>query len=376
MFSQTDFSNDIEQLLVESAVRYLSDNYDFHNHYQNIKSGNPVNRDTWLTMADLGWLAVPCDEAYGGLSGSYSEMLSLLTVQAEYLVLEPMASQWLTAILIQELGDEQQKETFLPGIVNGSVRCALALYDEGYDYQTNHTLIANHGDGTATTKGVKSFVTDTQDLTHILLLASDLARGDATWLLLPADEPGLSVNHYAGADDRPMGNVQIEIPNLKLDTCLLDSGNSRECTQHIFNLAFAFNCADSLGCINKLLEATSQYLKDRNQFGQPLAEFQALQHKLADMYIAHQRATSMASMLTESLATSDRANHDYLLSLAHIQIHDAARFVAEAAVQLHGGIGVTEELNVGHFAKRLMCNAHRYGDRNFHLNRCNQKFTR
>ncbi|MFT5705151.1 MAG: alkylation response protein AidB-like acyl-CoA dehydrogenase [Shewanella sp.] len=371
MFYQTQHQTEIQQMLADSASRFLKDNYDFHEHYQRLKKRTPVRDDIWQTFADLGWLAVPYAEEFGGFDGKCSDLTPLLTLFGEHLVLEPFVSQCLSGQLIEQLGSEWQKTHYIPALIDAKYRMSLAYYEASHRYQLSSldSISSLNTDGSINLKAQKVYVQDTQQLTHLLILSADVKNGQWRWVIVPTDHSGVKLEHYPGTDDRPMASVNISITGLSAEH-ILDKGHTQVVTQKMFNTAIAYNCADSLGCINKLMHLTATYLNDRKQFGQTLAQFQALQHKLANMFIQQQRAISMLTMLAEQLLeVSDEQQH-YISSLASLQVHAAAKFIAETAIQLHGGIGTTEELNIGHYAKRLLANACRYGDSHYHQLRC------
>jgi alkylation response protein AidB-like acyl-CoA dehydrogenase len=362
-----------KQMLIDSAERFLRDNYDFHQHYHNILNHQTVDSEQWQQIAELGWLAVPFEEETGGFEGAFGDLTPLIRLFGSYLRLEPFVTSILAGHLIQDLGSQEQKECHLSALMMGEKRYAVALFEPDQRYNLDHgnTTIDLQLDQSVHVSGQKILVNDVAELDFLIVLAWD-NNNHANWLIIPIDQSGLEFSLYPGTDDKPMATVNIDIRNLPA-RYRLNQGDSEQCKNKLWALACGYTCADSMGCINQLVELTAQYLNERKQFGQAIAGFQALQHKFADMYIQQQRAQSMLDLLEEQIDyNGDFDTTQYLISLAHYQLHQAGQIIAETAIQLHGGIGVTEELSIGHFAKRLIANRFRFGDETYHLKHCSQ----
>ncbi len=366
-----DFSFTEEQtLLKDSFQRFLQDAYGFEDYRKIIETDQGYSAETWAQMGELQWQGLPFSDADGGLGYGHIELLLLAEEMGRGLCVEPyMANVVLAGQAIAKLGDDAQKAALLPGLMDGSSQISLAHVELGGRYQPLwcETKATEQGGGWQLS-GRKSMVLNAPNASQFLVVArtsgnTDEASGLGLFLVdAKASGVSLSANKVLG------GGVGGE---LTLDNASAQrlGGEAGAAIEDVIDLATAYTCADAYGAMQALLTKTAEYSKTRKQFGAPLGAFQALQHRMVDMFIEVQQSQSMILMLMLRLSDDDRVVRQNAVSACKAYMHKASKFVAQQAVQLHGGIGVTEELDIGHYFRRLTAFGSLFGDRTYHLRR-------
>jgi alkylation response protein AidB-like acyl-CoA dehydrogenase len=313
--------NEEQQLLADSVRRFLQKDYGFEARKKILASKEGWSAPVWATFAEMGLTGLPLSPDYGGFGGGAVDLMSVMEALGEALVVEPYLPTVLGALAIARAGSAEQKKSILPAVAHGRTRLALATGARG-------VIGAPIADGIVFFQNGKLRVEERSKLelkAHRTL--DDLAAAD---LALPVDA----------------------VPD------------------EILDFGAALSCAEAVGAMKFACDTTLEYLKARKQFGVPIGSFQALQHRMVDMFIACEQAKSMACLACSKIDSHENADdRARAVSAAKIKIADSARHISQEAVQLHGGMGMTEELKVSHTFRRLTVLARRFGDADHHLAR-------
>lgn len=362
--------NEETRMLVASAERFIATDYDFHRrHVLLSEAGDATVLNHWSTFAELGWTALALPEAMGGY-GDMSDLLYLLRTLSRGLVMEPIASVAVGAQVIARLDSKPIAAQLADGIAAGDVRpmVAVASTEAGYAPTFAGLVARSEPDGWALT-GARSLLLDAPGATHFLVSAT-LDEGEGALFLVPSDILGLQLNSVAGTDDRRLGALLLSEVTVSAEALLARGSTAAELVDFAVDLGTALQCADALGAMETLLDLTVEYASQRKQFGRAIGSFQALQHKMADMFMAVERGRSMFAKLADALTGSGSAvDLRRSVSMAKVEISDGAVLVGQYAVQIHGGIGTTDELPAAHYFKRLTAGAVYAGDSRYHLGR-------
>lgn len=366
---------DEQTMLRDGAQRFLRQVYTFDTYRKMIATPAGHSPDIWKQMAELQWLGLPFPESEGGLDGGPVELLLLMEQFGRGLCVEPfIANMVLSGQLLLRLGSMAQKGTLLPSLMDGTSQISLAYLEaEG---RHNHAYCASQAKKTAsgyTLSGKKSLVLNGPNADRFIVLARLSGKtDDQTGLglfIVDAQTKGVMLRSYpllggGVACELTLDEVHVEqSQRLGNDHDVIDALND------VLDLAIAASCADAYGAMQALLERTTEYLKTRKQFGVALGSFQVLQHRTVDMFVETQQTQSMILMAMIRLQDNDQAVRQKAASACKAYLHKASKFVAQQAVQLHGGIGMTEELNIGHYFRRLTAFGNLFGDREHHLKR-------
>lgn len=369
-----DFSlSEIQEMMRESALKFIQKEYDFETRRKLSKSDIGYSEKNWELFAELGWLALPIDEDFGGIGGTVLDTIVLQEELGKGLLLEPyFSSVLLGANLVNKLGTQSQKEEMLENVISGQQKLAL-VHSEGhapFDLTQMRTNAENR-DGMYVLNGHKSVVLGGQNADILLVVArTSGVMGDKKGLsvfVIPSDITGITIKGYRTND--AMGAAEITFNNVEVgaETVLGQVDQAYEDVQRVLMEGVVNLSAEAVGIMEKLVELTAEYLGMREQFNAPIGKFQALQHRAADMFMEKELAKSM--LYYAAIETADgSADYERACAMLKVRIGTAARFVGQQAVQLHGGMGVTDELSVGHYFKRLTCINNLLGSRDYHLN--------
>lgn len=372
-----DFSLTEEQrLLQESVQRFVQDSYSFEQR-RAIMANHPegFSREVWSQFAEMGWLALPFDEADGGLGGGPVDMLVMLEALGEGLVVEPLvATVLLAGRALAQAGDDTQKAEWLAALMEGRLLAALAVYERRGRHAPDwvETRAARIGDSWRL-DGAKSAVL--HGACADLLLVSARTAGSPeepkgiSLFAIPADTPGVARTPWQTIDGLQACELTLEAVKLPAEALVGEQDDGLWQVEAVLDEAAAALCAEAVGAMSALTRITADYLRQRKQFGQPLAAFQVLQHRMADMSMETERARSLAILAALHARSEDTATRERAVSAAKFQAGRSGRFVGQQAVQLHGGIGISDELSVGHYFKRLTALDARLGSADWHLTR-------
>jgi alkylation response protein AidB-like acyl-CoA dehydrogenase len=351
--------SDEQRLLRESADRFVSETYTA-DHRRKV-AGDPLgfSADIWKQFADLGWLALPISEAHGGLGGGAVEIGILMEAFGRGLVSEPyLSTVVISASLITECGTEAQKQTLLPKIADGSLYLAFAHSERQarFDLADVRTMARKTADGWRL-DGHKTAVLDGNAAGQLIVSArvddgSDKS-GRLCPFLVPQGSRGLASRDYPRLGGGRACNLELRDVQLPADALLGDGSDALPAIEAAIDRAMAALGAEAVGIMQTLLDQTLEYTKIRKQFGRALSANQVIRHRLADMAMQCDEARSMA-LRAALMADAEPVARSRAASGAKAKIGKCARFVAEQSVQLHGAMGVTEELDIGSYFKRLL----------------------
>lgn len=364
-----DFSfSDEQQMLLDTTRRFIAERYDFDYRNGVRASDEGWSRQTWAQLADLGLLALNIPEADGGIGAGPTGTMLVGNAIGEGMLLEPFLSSAVVATqAIVELGSTQQRERWLPALAAGELIAVLA-HDEAStrdDPMQVETRAVCGADGWRL-DGKKSIVYHAP-AADLLLVSARTEDGALGVFAVPSDAPGLRLLPCVTVDEQRAAAVVLE--NVRLGADARVGGDASAALQAVLDLGLAALCAEAFGAMDRLLAATIEYSRSRVQFGAPIGSFQALQHRMAEMLMHLEQARSMAYLATSQCTHPDPNERRVALSAAKLLMGQAARYIGQQAVQLHGGMGMTDELDVSHYFKRLLAFELRCGATDQHLER-------
>ncbi|HZE60319.1 MAG TPA: acyl-CoA dehydrogenase [Burkholderiales bacterium] len=342
-----------QQLLADSVRRYLAKAYEFETR-KKIVAGQGWSAEAWAQFAQLGLTGLPVSAEHGGFGGGAVDLMGVMEAFGEALVVEPYLPLVLAARLIDRGGHAAQ---LLPGVVEGKTKLALAHNEKGVRFAVDAIRARASRKGAAwVLDGEKAAIIGAPTADRLVVSARD-GEGIALFLV---DSGSVSLQAYRTMDERLAADVVLRAaPAQRLE-------GGRAALEEAIDFGAALVCAEAVGAMKFACDTTLEYLKTRKQFGAPIGTFQALQHRVVDMFISLEQARSMACL---AASRADAGGDPRAISAAKIKIADAARHVSQEAVQLHGGMGMTEELKISHAFRRLTVLAREFGDADHHLAR-------
>jgi len=366
---------DEQRALSDMVQRFLAQEYAFDARRKILRSPDGWSREIWGKLGEMGLLALQVPEAQGGMAPATMETLLTLGAMGKALVVEPyLSSAVLGTALVRELGTPAQRDALLPAMATGE-RIAVPAHGEAgarHDLSRVSTSARRGGQGFILT-GRKAVVLHAPAADLLLVTARTAGAPDAeaglSVFAVPAGSPGVKLIPYPTIDGQRAADVELDGVALPGDALLGQEGQAFEGVSAAFDLGVAALCAEAVGVLQATLDATTEYTRTRKQFGVPIARFQALQHRMADMLMHVEQARSMSYLAAMQAASVDARERRRTVSAAKVTVGQACRFVGQQAVQLHGGMGVTDELAVSHCFKRLMAIELSLGDTEHHLER-------
>lgn len=370
-----DFSFTEEQILLRNSVqRFVQDRYSFEARKAILASPSGWSRDNWKAFAELGLLAAPFAEEHGGFGGGAIEVMIIMEEFGKGLVVEPyLQTVVLCGGLIDLAGSAAQKAALLPKIAAGELILAMAYAEpQGrFNLADLVTTAQISGDGFIL-NGNKAVVAAAPWADKILVTARTSGgqrdKSGVTVFIVDINAPGVSRRDYPTIDGQRASEISFENVKLSADAVLGSAGSSLPMLEAAFDRAIAAQCAEAVGCMRVLTDATVEYCKTRKQFGQPIGKFQVLQHRMVDMFMECEQSLSMTYMVNLKLDESE-SERMKAASAAKAHIGKSGRYVGQQAIQLHGGMGMTDELNIGHYFKRLTMIDAQFGNSDYHLRR-------
>lgn len=370
-----DFSyTEEQQMLQDSIARFVLNDYDFDQRMKLVKSAPGYSEEHWRLFAELGWLMVPFTEADGGLGGSATDLMVVMEEFGKGIVIEPfLATAVLAGGVVAAAGNDTQKTELLGRVMAGDLHMALAYAEPQSRYRLADVATTARKDGDHyVLSGHKAVVLNGAAAETIVVSArtsgAQTDKDGVSLFLVDTGSDGVRIKGYRTQDGGRAAEIHLDAVNVPADRLLGEEGQALPIINHAINRAMLAVCAEAVGAMEVLLRKTVEYSKTRVQFGVPIASFQALQHRMADMFIEHQQAKSIVLMAAMKLdhggAEADRA-----VSAMKSRVGKAGRRIGQEAIQIHGGIGVTEELDVGHYFKRLTVIELLFGSGDFHTQR-------
>jgi alkylation response protein AidB-like acyl-CoA dehydrogenase len=361
-----------QELLRNSVQRLLREQYDFEARRKIVATEGGWSREQWNRFAELGLLAAPLPEEFGGLGQGALATMIIMQEFGRNLVVEPFfETVVLAAGLIEDVGSGAQRDEFLPQIAAGKTIWALAWTEAGSRYDLNDvTTSARKSGNDYILSGAKAAVIGAPWADRLIVSVRTSGgrrdRGGVSLFVVDRESAGLHLQSFKTIDGRRAAEVTLRDVRVPASQLLGNEGEGVLALEACRDAAIAALCAEAVGAINALNSATLDYAKTRKQFGVALGTFQVLQHRMVDMFIAAEEAVSLMQHLNITLAAHE-PHGSKLASGAKSKIGEAARFVGEQAIQLHGGMGMSDELDVGHYFKRIAAINVQFGDPTYHL---------
>ena len=363
-----------QKMIQQSVERFVQENYDLPKRVE-ISSKDPgYNKDYWGSMAELGWLGLPFNEEDGGFGGNQIDTLVIMEQFGKGLVLEPfLANVVLGGGAIQMGGSEELKREILPSLIEGTKQVTLAYAEQQsrFDLEDVATSARQEGDKYII-NGQKSMVLNAESADHLVVVTrtsgGQVDEEGITLFLVDSNTKGLEKQNFPTVDGLRASEITLENVEVNTERMIGDIDNGFEILKAVSNNGILALCAEAVGAMEILYKDTVEYTQQREQFDHPLSDFQVLQHRMVDMFMEYEQCKSLLFRATMETIQDPEMAQKTIHALKHL-IGKSGIFVGENAVQLHGGMGVTEELRIGHFFKRLLVIDSQFGNADFHLDK-------
>tara|TARA_Y100000385_G_scaffold209448_1_gene217268 strand:- start:210 stop:1349 length:1140 start_codon:yes stop_codon:yes gene_type:complete len=360
-----------QQMVRDSIARFVQDDYDWDTRRAIVDGEEGMSRDNWQTFAELGWLSIPFAEADGGFGGSVIDLSVVMEELGKGLVVEPFfPTVVLFGGLVSRAGDEAQRTSILESVIGGETLGAFAYVERQSRYALNDckTSATSSGDG-YTLNGEKVVVFNGENADKLVVLArtsgEQFDEHGLSLFLVDANAQGVSKVLYPMMDAQRVANITFDNVQLGADALLGDAGSALDVVNEVIRDALLALASEAVGIMGTLNAKTLEYAKTREQFGVAIGSFQALQHRMVDTMMAFEQSKSL---LFKALCEYeiDPASADTTIHALKVLIDRNSKLVYGEAIQMHGGMGITDELDIGHYAKRLMMINATLGDGSFH----------
>jgi pimeloyl-CoA dehydrogenase small subunit len=364
---------DEQRLLQNSLQRLLADRYDFAKRRAYLAEPEGWSRALWAQYAELGLLGLPFAETHGGFGGGPIEVMLVMEAFGRVLALEPyLATVVLSGTALRLAGNEAQKSAVLPQIAEGKTILAFAHGERQARYDLADVLTtAKPKGGGWVLDGAKSVVLHGDRAQHLVVSARTAGERDdrdgITLFLVDAAANGVARRSYPMRDGTRAAEISLSGVELGPEALLGEPGAALPVIERVVEAGIAATAAEAVGAMEAMQALTLEYLKTRQQFGRPIGDNQVLQHRAAEMLMELERGRSMAMLAAMTVEEPDPAERAHNIAMAKVGVGQASKFVSQNAIQLHGGIGMTEEYAVGHYFRRCMVIEHMFGDTAHHL---------
>ena len=368
-----DFTEE-QQMVRDSIARFVQDDYDWDTRKSIVASEKGLSPDNWKLFAELGWLSIPFAEEHGGFGGNIVDLSVVMEELGKGLVVEPyFPTVVLFGGLIARAGNDAQRAEWLPRVIGGDVLGGFAYVERQSRFALHDCLTAatSSGDGFVL-NGEKVVVFNGEQADHLVVLARTSGeQSDRTGLslfIVEASAAGIDKMNYPMMDGQRVANVTFKDVALPADALLGEEGQALALVEALVDEAIIALASEAVGIMGVLNTKTLEYAKTREQFGVAIGSYQALQHRMVDTMMAYEQCKSL---LFKALCEykQDPAMAAETIHALKVLIDRNAKHVFGEAIQIHGGMGMTDELDIGHYAKRLMMINTTFGDANFHRNR-------
>ena len=368
-----DFTFNEEQTMIQDQVeQFIQKEYDWETRQELSNSDLGFGTHNWKTFAELGWLGIAVSEKNGGFGGSSIETMLIMEEFGKGLVVEPfLETIVMSAGILDKHGTDEQKNEIISSVINGEMHLALAYAEPQSRFNLSDVVTEAKVDGeNFVINGFKSVVMNGPSANKIIISArtsgKQLENNGISLFLVDSDIEGLTKSDYKTVDGRKASDINLENVIVSKN-CLIGSLNEGfDILDEAIDRSILAISAEAVGAMEILYKTTVEYTKTREQFGTPIGKFQVLQHRMVDMFMEYEQCKSLLYMATmkneESAPDAKKA-----ISGLKYQVGKAGKFVGQQSVQLHGGMGVTDELNVGHYFKRLTTIGTIFGNADFHL---------
>ncbi|TMK44171.1 MAG: pimeloyl-CoA dehydrogenase small subunit [Alphaproteobacteria bacterium] len=371
-----DFDLSEEQrLLKESVDGLLSDAYDFDARKKYMAEKGGWSRAIWSKLAEQGLLGLPFAEDDGGFGAGAVETMIVMEALGRALVLEPyLPTVVIAGGLLRHGGSAEQKAAHIPAIIDGSKSFAFAQLEKNSRYDLNDVVTSAKKKGAGWVLDGEKFVVINGENADTLLVTARTKGGQRDKngigvFAVAANAKGVARKGYPTQDGLHAADITFTGVEVGSEAAIGDPENALPLIERVVDEARTAMCAEAVGAMDESLKTTVEYLKTRKQFGVPIGSFQTLQHRAADMFVAVEQARSMSMFATMASDFDDAKERATAVAAAKVQIGKSAKFVGQQAIQLHGGIGMTQEAKIGHYFKRLTMIENTFGDTDYHLRR-------
>lgn len=358
-----------QAMLQASTARFIKQQYPFEVRQRHVALPEGFDRATWEQFAELGWLSVPISEASGGFGGNAADTMVLMEEMGKGLIATPyVATVLLFGGLIDRGAPAQLKESLLEPLISGQLQGAFAYQER----QSRHNMAdvkttATRDGNNYVLSGEKTLVLNGAVADHLVVSArtsgDQFDTSGISLFVIDANNPELQKTAYRLMDGQLVANIGFNNLNVKATQILGEEGDGYDLIKQVANNTILALSAEGLGIMNKLTETTREYTKARKQFGVQISSFQVLQHRMVDMFMACEQTRSLMYRAVCSVGSDDAERSLHALKF---MIGRNGRQVGSEAIQLHGGMGITDELSVGHYVKRLMMINTLLGDADYH----------
>ena len=368
-----DFTFNEEQTLIQRQVeQFIQRDYDWESRQSLISTDSGYSLDNWNTFAELGWLGISLSDDSGGFGGSSIDTMILMEEFGKGLVLEPfLETVVMCAELIDKAGTSEQKKDVLTGVLEGKIQLALAYAEPQSRFNLADVMTeAKLESDNFILNGFKSVVMNGPNANKFIISArtSGGQRDESgiSLFLVDAEVSGLSSRDYQTVDNRRASELTLESVVIPRSCLIGELDEGFMVLDAAIDRSILAISAEAVGAMEVLYKTTVEYTKTREQFGTPIGKFQVLQHRMVDMFMEYEQCKSLLYMATMK-HDEDSADAKKAISGLKYQVGNASKFIGQQSVQLHGGMGVTDELNVGHYFKRLTTIGTIFGNSDYHL---------
>jgi len=362
--------DDTLAMLRDSLARYLDDNHGFEQRLYVLRKADDAPPPFWRGLAtDLDLLRAPLPDSQGGLGGGMAAHLAMMETLGGALAAEPYLSTMVIGAGLLQRNPGAQADALLARVVAGEAVLAFAHAEpqSRYDRADVQAQAVRDADGSFRLDGRKAVVHVAPWASHLLLSARSGAG--LSLFVVPKNAPGLRLRAYPTRDGGRAADIALDDLRLPADALLGTEGAALLQIEQALDEATLAVCAESVGVMRRLMRDTLDYVRQRRQFGVPIASFQVLQHRLADMHMALEQAAALTASVGEAIDTASAPERARAVSSAKVAAAKACKAVGQGAVQLHGGMGMTQELAVGHYVRRATLIEGQFGPPSWHLRR-------
>ncbi|MDX2277880.1 MAG: acyl-CoA dehydrogenase [Hyphomonadaceae bacterium] len=361
-----------QSLLRATLERLFAERFNFADRTRT--TAQALSTEAWRSLAELGVLGLPFASEYGGSEGEAIDVVIVMEALGWGLVATPyLSTVVLGGGLLRHGADQDLKARTIPQIISGAAQIAFAFAEQESRFNpANVALSASQEGGHFKLNGRKAVVYGAPEAQHLFVSArtdgARMEREGVSLFIVPADAPGLEMRAYLTADRHSAADIAFHDVAVPSEAMIGPQGRALGLIERVLDEAVVAACAEAVGAIGALNARCVQHCRTREAFGQPLAKFQALRHRLVDMRVAYEQASAITLKAAQSLDGPSK-QRSRMASACKTQVCQDSAFIAKAAVQLHGAIGMTDELDVGHYFRRVMLLQHLFGGADFHLRR-------
>lgn len=366
--------NEVQVILADSVEKFIVNDYDFKTRQKYAASKTGYSREVWQMFAELGWTAVPFSADDGGFDGGPVDIMVLMQCFGRGLIVEPyLANIVLAGGILQRAASNNQKQQWLQPIIAGELQATLAFAEPQGRYEVADITTVAEADGDGwIVSGTKSYVLNGGNAELLIVPARTAGeqadKNGISLFAIATDSNGVSIRDYETFDGQRAAEIILSDVSVGGDSLIGDPGGAYAALQQTVADATLAVCAEAVGIMRVLTDKTIEYSKNRTQFGVPIGSFQALQHRMVEMYTACEQSQSLLLWAVMTVADGGDGAASAINSIKY-QIGTAGKLVAEEAVQIHGGMGVTWELDVAHYFKRLTAIGLIFGNADWHLDK-------